>query len=301
MVGVAFIAVAAAFLFALAAVLQARAARTADAKGEVDVARFIHRLVRDRGWLLGWLTNLAGFFTQTIALHLGSVAVVQPLLVLQLLFTLMLSARSVHREMGWREWVGGLSICAGLAILLSVRGALPPGGEADRTRLLAVAPLVGGTVVALALGAMYRRRVARSIVLGTEAGIFFACGAVLNKLTSDDLIHRGVAATAKDWVGYGLAIATVAGFLLEQRAFAAGPLPAAMTAMTITNPIVSYLLAVVGFGVAVPHTPPALAGIVTGGVLLYFGAGLLAHSPLLRRAGPSEPCEAPGVRTGRLP
>ncbi|MBX5447884.1 MAG: DMT family transporter [Acidothermus cellulolyticus] len=288
MAGVALLALGAAFLFALAAVLQARAARVAGGKQDVDVATFVQRLIRDRGWLLGWLANLAGFFTQTVALHFGSVAVVQPLLVSQLLFTLILSARAVHREMGWREWLGGLAICGGLAILLSVRGALPAGGEADRTRLLAIGPLVGGAAAALALGAMYRRRVARSIILGTEAGLFFACGAVLNKLTSDDLLHRGVAATATDWVGYGLAIVTVLGFLVEQRAFAAGPLPAAMTAMTITNPIVSYIFAVVAFGVALPHSPAALAGIVAGGTLLYVGVGLLAPSPLLRRSSAAD-------------
>ena len=95
----------AAFLFAASASLQQRAARQGppagtDAEGRFQkrtaifgaLAHLIRRLVRSPLWLVGWFTNLFGFFVQAAALHFGSVALVQPLLVTQLLFALPLAS-----------------------------------------------------------------------------------------------------------------------------------------------------------------------------------------------------------------
>ncbi len=46
------------------------------------------------------------------------------------------------------------------------------------------------------------------------------------------------------WVGLCPAAGNVVGFFLEQEAFSEGPLASAVAAMTITNPVASYLLAV---------------------------------------------------------
>ena len=66
MIAVTALGLAAAFLFALSAFLQQRAARAAvgedistlrDASG---VVRLLGHLVRNRTWLVGWITNLFG-------------------------------------------------------------------------------------------------------------------------------------------------------------------------------------------------------------------------------------------------
>ena len=64
MVAVTALGLAAAFLFALSAFLQQRAARTA-VGGDIaslrdmsGVKRLLGRLARSRLWLTGWLTNL---------------------------------------------------------------------------------------------------------------------------------------------------------------------------------------------------------------------------------------------------
>jgi hypothetical protein len=92
MIAVTALGLTAAFLFALSAFLQQRAARAAigedistlrDASG---VVRLLGHLVRNRTWLVGWITNLFGVGTQAAALKVGSVAAVQPLMASQLLF-----------------------------------------------------------------------------------------------------------------------------------------------------------------------------------------------------------------------
>lgn len=309
------LSLAAALLFAVAAAAQQRAARTAagSAPGPADpartasrwlpVLRILHRLLRDRLWLLGWVTNLAGFLTQAAALHLGSIAVVQPLLVAQLLFALPLSTvRSRRRPRPW-DWAGAGLVCAGLVVLLSVRGAVPPAADARRSyALLAVAAavvLIGG-LLAVARS-VHSRPQERAALVAVAAGVCFAMSAVFITLTTDDLIHRGVGATAADWVGYALAGSTLLGLLLEQDAFASGSLPTAVAAMTITNPVVSYLAGVLVFDATPPRTPAALAAVAVAGLLVGVGVVVLAHSPTVHdELGPAGPdlAAAPRPATG---
>ena len=64
--------------------------------------------MRDRLWLGGWAANLAGFMAQATALHFGSIAVVQALLVTQLLFAIVLGTIGTGRSVNVRDVVGGV-------------------------------------------------------------------------------------------------------------------------------------------------------------------------------------------------
>jgi drug/metabolite transporter (DMT)-like permease len=311
----------AALLFAAAAALQQRAAhRTARRAAEarepamidspsrwitwLPVLSLLSRLLRDRVWLLGWLTNLAGFVAQAAALHFGSISVVQPLLVAQLLFALPLAAMLGHRRLLRRDWFGAAAVCGGLVILLSVRGAAPESGQPDRIKVL----LAAATGLLFVVGLVGTgRRVGdqpqlRAALVSVAAGVCFCLSAVFITLTTSDLIHRGVGATARDWPGYALACSTALGLLLEQDAFAAGSLPTAVAAMTITNPIASYLAGIYVFAGDPPETPGALAGVASAGLLVIVGVIALAQSPNVHeefvRPPPAEraPGRAPSSR-----
>lgn len=238
--------------------------------------------MRDRLWLAGWVANLAGFMAQATALHFGSIAVVQALLVTQLLFAIVLGTIGTGRSVNMRDVVGAVSVSGGLAVLLSVRGAAPGSGSADRGRLLLAFLAAAVLIFFLVSAAAMRGPVARAALLGAASGLCFAATAVLIKLTTADLLHRGVAATAVDWPGYALAVTAATGLLLGQQAFAAGPLPAALTAMNMTNPVVSYLFAVLAFHAAVPTSPDVLAAVAGTCLLLALGVTVLAHSPSVR-------------------
>jgi drug/metabolite transporter (DMT)-like permease len=278
------------FLFAASAVLQQRAARrtatqprdTPRPPGRRIVRPLLaltRKLLRSRMWIAGYLANLLGFFMQALALHVGSVALVQPLLVTQLLFALPLAAAWVRRWPTGLDWLGAGAITAGLVVFLAVRGVVPPAGAADRYRVI-LAHLVTAALIALLIAlAPGRRPLVQSTMIAVAAGLCFALTAVLIKLTLDDLIQRGVSATAMDWPGYTLAVVTFTGLLLEQGAFAVGSLPAAVAAMTITNPIAGYLAGVLAFRVMPPSSPGALAAVAASGALLIAGSIALANSP----------------------
>jgi len=296
-------ALLAAFLFAASASLQQHAAHRENYANEAATGtgptrdrwvvvraliRLVRRLIRTPLWLVGWLTNLFGFGVQALALFFGSVALVQPLLVTQLLFALPMGSAARRRWPHTRDWVAAASICGGLIVFLAVRGVAPIEDQAERARLILCGLATVIAVGVLVLASAGRPPLVHAILVSVAAGLCFAVSAAMIKLTSDDLLHRGVAATALDWPGYALAASTLSGLMLEQGAFAAGSLPSAVTAMTITNPIASYLIGVLAFGVLPPESVGQLAGLAGAGALICMGALGLAHSPIVRPDPPGE-------------
>ncbi len=249
-------------------------------------------LLRSRVWLMGWGTNVTGFLTQASALHLGSVALVQPLLVTQLLFTLPLVSWRSRRWPRQRDWLAGASICAGVVLFLSVRGGVSEPGTADRTRILIAVAAALLVITALVVASAGRTPAFHAAGMAVAAGLCFALSAVLIKLTATDLTHRGVGATAMDWPGYALAGSTLLGLLLEHEAFRGGALPITVTAMTITNPVASYLIGVLAFSVAAPTGPGSLAAIAGAAALLTIGTVVLAGSPTVRRDHAQPPAQS---------
>ncbi len=291
------IALLAALLYAVSDFLEQRAARRA-AENEQDrregadggsrvleglrqMAGTMRRLLRDRLWFAGWATGTVALFVQAGALHLGSVAVVQSLQVTTLLFAIPLTAVGTSGRPGVRDWAGGGAVVAGLAILLVARGGAPSADRAHRTHLILLLIGLAGWVAGAVTMALLRGLPERQILLALAAGTAFGVSAALVKLTLADLTSVGVAGTARDWVGYGLALATGTGMVLQQVAFAQGRLAAATTAMITSVPFVGYLVAVVGFSEQLPSGETRLTGIAAGGTLVVVGVSLLAHSSLL--------------------
>ena len=298
----------AAFLLAVSASLQQHAARLAVASPDgardlplgpitraLPLLRFIRKLARSPLWFYGWLANVIGYLIQGAALHFGSVALVQPLLAAQLLFVLPLGA-VWHRC--WplrRDWLSVTAIVGGITVFLAVRGTAPLSGRPDRPKAMLAGFLimiVVGLMVALASG---RQPAVHATLLAVAAGLCAAMSAVLMKLTAEDLVARGVAATARDWPGYALAFSTLCGLILGQEAFASGSLAAAVSATAITNPLVGYVIGIMAFHVALPTSAATLAAVAGAGLLLVLGTLGLAQSPTVQRE------LAQGARRSDLP
>ena len=275
----------AAFLFALSAFLQQRAARQA-LGGDTSVVmessglkRLARKLPRSRTWLRGWLVNLCGWMTQAGALTAGSVAMVQPLMSTQLLFVVSLASAEQRRWPKPRDWASALGITGGLVLLLATEGRPPLTGSARRGHvLLATACAVVFIVVLVFISRLSAAWIA-SMLVGVTAGVCHAMNAVFIKMTIEDLSTRGVAATAADWPGYALALSTLSGLLLGQLAFASGPLPPAVASINVTNPIVAFTVGLLAFDAPMPSSPTALAAIAASGMLIAAGVIGLAHAP----------------------
>jgi drug/metabolite transporter (DMT)-like permease len=267
--------------------------------------------LRRRRWLGGWAVNAVGFFTQTAALRLGSVAIVQPLLTAQLLFAVPLGTIGTPLRPTRRDWSGAIAVCAGLAVFLQMRGAASlHDTHADRTVLLESLPAAAAFVLVLTgVGLLPRRALRgesrrahpfRAALLGVAAGTCFAYTAAFIVLTSADLLGPGVAATARDWPGYALAGSTACGIVVEQQAFSLGTLPPAVATMTITNPVVAYVVGILAFQTPAPRAADAWLGLLGSGALLAIGVWLLAGSRTAQHsnAGPTSTAQPTKTATG---
>jgi hypothetical protein len=155
--------------------------------------------------------------------------------------------------------------------------------DPSRFRLILACVATLGAVLVLLLVGAGRSRPVQSVIIAVAAGLCYAISAAMIKLTGFDLVHEGVAATARDWPGYALAGFTVLGLVLGQGAYAAGSLPPALATMSITNPVASYLLGVYAFGATPPEGAGSLAALAGAGALICLGAIGLVYSPMVRR------------------
>jgi drug/metabolite transporter (DMT)-like permease len=258
----------------------------------------VFRLARNPVWLLGFASMLAGFGLQLVALHYGPLALVQPILAMELLFVFAYLA--VHtalqhaRPVQARDWLAAVAMSAGISVFL--RAASPSGGQPHApASLWLLAGLVIGCCVVFAVAlsarmghghagsvrrATARRAVHRAALLGAATGIAWGfVAAVIKELSSH--IGQGFGAVFGNWSVYVLMVVGAATMLLASHALAAGPLAASQPGFTIGDPMTAALLGVFLFGESLRTEPGALAGELAGLALLVAGVASLSHSRLI--------------------
>lgn len=287
MVSSILLAVVGAFLFAISAALQQYAASAVPPEQDerpavLRIFGLLRRLTRDPLWLLGWVANIAGFAAQAVALHLGSIVVVQALVVTQLLFALPLGTIPFGRRPLRRDWLGTAAVCAGLVTLLVTRGDVPQ-TTARRGDVWSLVAVDAGLIALLVLVSWFVRAVGhhRTAAIATGAGICISVTAVLVVTVGNDISGHGLFG-ALGWPLVALGGSTLLSMVLVQEAFAAGTLATALTAMTIADPLASWVAGTVLFDAKPVVGPGALAGSVLALVLIGVGVVVLANSPTLR-------------------
>lgn len=235
---------------------------------------------RERIWWCGFACNVLGFAFHAVALHLGSITIVQALLCVQLMFALPFATARNRSLPLTRDWIGTSAVCLGIITLIAARGTVPQTGERDQL-LPAVALAAVLIMVCLVALARLTRDTGRTALVGTGAGVGFSLTAVLTIVVADDLVQSGFAPLLASWHLYALALSGLLAAILVQDAFASGSFPAALTAMTAADPIAAWFWGGILFDQAPPVTPVALASLVTAGLLLCFGVAMLAYSPTI--------------------
>ena len=111
----------------------------------------VRYLIRQPLWLLGWAAAAGGFAFQAIALHGGQLAVVQSLLVTELVFALLLRRFWIRQHIAKTAWTAALVTCGALVVFLAT--AEPSGGHLrpDPTDWIFATSVFGGIVAVLAL------------------------------------------------------------------------------------------------------------------------------------------------------
>jgi drug/metabolite transporter (DMT)-like permease len=292
------LAILAACANATSSVLQRRANLDVP-RSENLTLRLIWSLMHEPIWFGGILAIIAGFLLQAGALGSGQLATVEPILVAELPFTLILAARVFHQSMGLSEWWPTLAMTAGLGGLLYLLS--PSSGRSGNDRWYVW--VVGATAnlifiaILVAVGRL-GQNARRAALLGVAAGAGFGLTAALIKGMTETLAH-GLIALLTGWQVYAMIVAGLFSMFLAQSAFNAGRLVAAQPGLTLTDPVVSVLWGVLAFGEKVHG---GLRAVIAGACAIIIGVGVvtLARSPLLSGSPDErEPAQESPRRAGR--
>jgi hypothetical protein len=206
--------------------------------------RFVRYLVTNPLWLFGWVALAGAFVFQALALHNGLLSVVQPLLVTELVFALVLRRLWIHQRIRAVTWWAAALTCVTLALFISM--SEPSGGDLTPTSEAWVSAVAttAGLVAVLALLGLRGAPVRRAALLGAATSILWALVAVFIKAMTDTLVQYGIGGMFTHWPVYALAVSGLLAELLNQVTLHVGPLSVSQPVIVVVDPIVSIALSV---------------------------------------------------------
>ncbi len=240
--------------------------------------RLVVYLFRQPLWLLGWVAAVGAFAFQALALHSGQLSVVQPILVTELVFVLVLRRVWIRQDVARAAWAAVLVVCVALAVFLTV--AEPTGGHPtpETTEWLSAVSVFGGTIAVLAALGMRGPPVRRAVVFAMAAALTWALMATFIKTATETLTTFGIGGMLTRWPVYALAVAGAAGTLLEQSALHVGPLSVSQPVLVIIDPFASIILSVWLFDERFTDSPAKIAIAVLAFAVMAVGVTALSRT-----------------------
>src|SRR5688572_11009610 len=167
------LALAAALLFSLGSVLQQKAGLDDPESGEGAGAGLLVRMARRPVWLAGIASDALGFVGQAIALTIGRLAVVQPILATSMIFALPLGHRFTGQRISRSDVGAAVLVTVSLVAFLVV--ADPSGGRDDAPvgEWLIAGAICAAICVPLVIAAMRSRPPVKAALLGIATGVLF--------------------------------------------------------------------------------------------------------------------------------
>jgi drug/metabolite transporter (DMT)-like permease len=206
--------------------------------------RFVRYLASNPLWLFGWVALGGSFVFQALALHNGQMSVVQPLLVTELVFALVLRRLWIRQQIRDITWWAAAVTCGSLALFVAV--SEPTGGHAQPTSSAWIGATIatGGAAAILTLVGMRGAPVRRAAALGAATAILWALVATFIKAMTDTLMQFGPVGMFTHWPVYALIVVSILAELLDQTALHVGPLSISQPCIVLVDPMVSIVLSV---------------------------------------------------------
>lgn len=227
--------------------------------GRSTAAESVRATITHKAWLIAVVLQGLGFLLHALALRLGQLTVVQPLLVCAVLFALPLN-RALRRErITLPEMTWAALLVAGLAGFLVAES--PPltavtqpvdVAAAYEWSILGIVAVVGCVLVARHSPSRFG-----AAALGIAAGIMFTAQAALLK-ASVMLLSSGFGTLVTSWQPYALLVVGTGGVVFTQLAFRAGPLSASLPLIATVNPVLGVLIGAGVYDETIRDTGPAL-------------------------------------------
>jgi hypothetical protein len=237
---VVFLALVASCANAIASIFQRLGVEDAPAANGPSVG-LVRHMVQRPVWIAGVVIMTLAYVLQAVALHLGTLDRVQPLMVSELVILVIILWLWYSTALRARDLLFAFATATGLGLFLAF-SAGSPGTATPRDGRWLVVGIVTACVMALLVvlgssGPAWRR----ALLLGAGASVGFALLAALTKTFSNVLLD-GWGATFSSWPLYALALIGIGSFVIMQSAFQVGPLAVSQAALIIVNPLVSILV-----------------------------------------------------------
>ncbi len=267
-------AVGASLVFGISSVAEQRSTKKVKSRRALS-PRILLDLVRQPLWIAAIGGTLIGFTLQVTALAFGPLALVEPILVVALIFAVLIN--SYLRGVWDRQILGGVVGCAvGIAAFLAIANPSPGNSSVS---FFTVLPLGAGLAAAVfgCLVVAKHYKGLRPLALALACGINYGLAALLVKLVISDA-GGGLVKLLTDWPIYALAVVGPAGFILNEDAYQQGTLIAPVLAIiTACDPIISIALGRVWLNERLNPTPAGITGEIIALILMVTGIVVIAH------------------------
>ena len=204
--------------------------------------RLLLFLVRQPMWLFGWVALIAGFVLHAVALHVGALSIVQPILVLELVFALLIRRLWFSHHVPAAAWWAATCTCAGLALFIVASEASGGRTTATTAEWWTSSIVVGGLALLMVVAAQWGSPTWKAALYGTATGMVWALEAAFIKSMTDVLARDGFVGMFAHWPVYGVIAGGIFGNVLMQAAVHQGPLNVSSPLMVAADPIVSIVL-----------------------------------------------------------
>jgi len=254
----------------------------------VDVThpvRVLLSLLRSPRWIVGSMIGLTAWFLHALALNLGTLALVQPIILLGVVLAVFVRAAIDRRWPGRHEVLGVVVTIVSLIAVVSVADTEHRAVRPDTSAMLTVVAvaLVIAVVVTRSSNQLPRRGVA-AFTLGATAGMLFGVTACLMKVAGRAVGDHGVLGALGTWSPWALLLGAFVAMSLNQRAYQLSRLSHSMPVLNVTSVLLSIVLGALMFGENLSTAPLALAVQALGLAGIAWGLFRIADSPLVRPA-----------------
>ncbi|MGH9019867.1 MAG: DMT family transporter [Acidimicrobiales bacterium] len=240
----------------------------------------VRHMVRRPIWLVGFAIMGAGYASQAVALHVGALDVVQPILVSELVILVLVLWLWFETPVRTRDLASTAATAAGLAVFLVLASPRVGTSTPSTSRWTAIGLAVCAVALALVILGSTGPGWRRALFLGAGASTGFALVAAVTKTMTDELV-RGWGAVFTTWPLYALCVVGLASFVVMQSAFQVGPFAASQSTLILVNPFVSIAVGHALFGESMRGGPAFVTLEALSLVVMVAGVVGLSTSPLV--------------------
>ena len=229
-------------------------------------------------WLFGWLGAVASLVFQALALHFGPLALVQPLLVSELVVALVLRRLWLGQHLQAVAWGSAAATTVALAIFLVVATPHGPTWSPPASRWSAPTAVIATLVVIAIVIARFGSASRRAGGYAVATALLLALEATFIKSATDVLSTRSLGSLLTSWPLDALVVCGVLGLVTEQAALHVGPLKVSQPIIVIVDPLASILLGLAVYREQLTRSSGAIAVAATAFVVVAIGVVIMTRS-----------------------